>query len=609
MGQHTGRYSYLRDPWLLGLLALAAACVPWFLAGPGPVASSWVVQTGLDLVMLWFGRRLARLSSGQRFSLRFWRAVQVTMVLCASGDGLQAVLVLLDPGRTDVSVIQTGLVATGMSVMVVTMLRHPLGAAGRERLRLSLDAVTVLVGVAVFLWYFSLAPQLSDGGVGDRWLAAASTAVMLVVVFGVLKLVYSDPAPFNLSAGVVGSVGVALTALGTSLGLVFSSASDHRVAVLLQVLPCILVPASLRMQEVRIRARGVGRTVERRARYARTPYLAVLAAEVLLLAALPKADADLRTWGVAVGVIVITAVVLARQLVAFTDNDRLLHSLDRSLAELHEQKEWFRSLVQHASDVTLVVAAGDFIRYASPAADRVLGAGLEGSGLDHRIHPDDYADFRALRSALAAAPGADASAQVRVRHDNGTYRWLDFVGADLTANRSVRGVVWNARDVTEARLLQDQLRHEATHDQLTGLANRTLLADRLQLAGAAEVAVLVLDLDGFKQVNDRHGHHTGDELLVRVAGLLRVPLGPDDLAVRLGGDEFAVLLRDGGAERAAALAAGFAQVMTMPVEISGVLLAVGASIGVATGPASDPDALLRDADAAMYRVKHERAGL
>ncbi len=612
MTQASGRSPYLRDPWLLGLAALVLLSVPWFLAGPAPLASSWLVQTGLDVLMFWFARRLAGLSAGQRYSLRLWRAVQVTMVLCATGDGYQTVRVLLDPGHTQVSVVQTALVATGMSVMVVTMLRHPLGAAGRERLRLGLDTVTVLTGVAVGLWYFSLAPQLSSGDITDRYVAGASTAMMLVVVFGVLKLVYSDPAPFNLSAGVVGSAGVALTALGTSLGLVITGGHDPRAALLFQVLPCVLVPASLRMQEIRQRHHGIGRAADRRARYARTPYLAVLACEALLVMALLRTGADLRVWGVTVGVLVITAVVLARQLVAFTDNDRLLASLDRSMSELQEQKEWFQALFRHASDVTLVVGPGDIVRYASPAAARLFGTGpadAAGAGLTARVHPDDIVAFEELREALAAAPGAGASAQLRVQDADGSYRWLDLVGADLTGNPSVRGVVWNARDVTESRILHDQLRHEATHDTLTGLANRTLLAGRLRSAGAAEVAVLVLDLDGFKQVNDVHGHHVGDELLVTVTDRLRAALGPDDLAVRLGGDEFAVLLGSAGPARADALADRLGAAMAEPAEAAGVLLVIGASIGIAVGRASDPDALLRAADAAMYRVKHERAGL
>src|SRR5688500_6553347 len=112
MSQSSGRARYLRDPWLLGLAGLVVASVPCFLTGPAPVARSWIVQTALDVLMFSFARRLAGISAGQRYSLRFWRSVQVTMVLCAIGDGFQSVLVLTDPGRTAVSVVQTAFVAT-----------------------------------------------------------------------------------------------------------------------------------------------------------------------------------------------------------------------------------------------------------------------------------------------------------------------------------------------------------------------------------------------------------------------------------------------------------------------------------------------------------------
>ncbi|GAA2478543.1 hypothetical protein Ahu01nite_019950 [Winogradskya humida] len=591
---------------LLAYAALAVLSVPWLLAGFAPRSSSWAVQTALDVALVWSGGRLARLATGQRHARRFWRALQVAMVCCTAGDAYQTVLVVLDPRRADISVLQTVMVVVAMTIMAVTMLCHPLGATGRQRLRLWLDAITVLAGVAIFLWYFSLAPQLSGAHATDRYVAAASAAVMLVVVFGVLKLVFSDPAPFTLSAGVIAAVGITATALGTSLSLVFSGG---RITFVVQVLSCILIPVSLRLQELQLRRRSATRGGERRGRYSRTPYIAVIATEVLLVVALPRTD--LRIWGVTVGVVAITALVLGRQLVAFTDNDRLLTSLDRSLADLHEQKEWFRSLVQHASDVTLVVGPGDIISYASPAAARIFGSD-EPIGLQVAtyVHPDDLVLFQELTAVLAATPGTDAAAQVRLLHADGTYRWLDLVGADLTGNPSVRGVVFNARDVTEARELQDQLRHEATHDGLTGLANRALLAEHLAAAGTTQVSVLVADLDGFKQINDAHGHHVGDELLIAVAQRLRTGLGPTGLAVRLGGDEFALLLPGAGPREAGNLAADISLALLAPVEIEGTpSLRIGASIGIATGPANNPDRLLREADAAMYRVKHDRAAI
>ncbi|GAA2597539.1 hypothetical protein GCM10010435_91100 [Winogradskya consettensis] len=230
-----GKPGFMRDPVLLAYATLAVLSVPWLLLGLAPRPTSWAVQTVLDVALVWSGGRLARLATGQRHARRFWRALQVAMLCCTAGDAYQTILVVRDPSRTDVSVLQTVMVVVAMTIMAATMLRHPLGATGRQRLRLWLDAITVLAGVAIFLWYFSLAPQLSGAHAADRYVAAASAAVMLVVVFGVLKLVFSDPPPFTLSAGLVASVGITTTALGTSVSLVLTGG---RIAFVVQVLSC-----------------------------------------------------------------------------------------------------------------------------------------------------------------------------------------------------------------------------------------------------------------------------------------------------------------------------------------------------------------------------------
>lgn len=593
----------LRDPVLLGLAGLTVAVVLWFLLGPGGDRSSWLIQTGLDISLIFIARRLAALCVGQPPARRFWRSMTFTAVCCAVGDGYQTLQVLLHPATAGVSVVQTGLVVLGMSSMVVTMLRYPLGADGRQRLRLWLDAATVMAGVAVFLWYFSIGPHLGSDRLMDRLVTAAVSAVMLVIVLGVLKLILSDTAPFTLSAGILGSLGTAGTAVGASVAGVLTGASNPRVMTVAQLIPCILVVFSLRLQELQTR-RPTGRRGAARGRFSRMPYLAVIATQILLVVALTGIDPDMRIWGVTAGVVVITVLVLSRQLAAFHDNDRLL-------TDLHVQKEWFSSLVQHASDVTLVVDAEDIVTYASPAAVRILGvdpAQALGAVLRQRVHPDDVETFDALPGRLAGTAtgqsSGQVSAQLRLRHTDGGYRWLDVICADLRAHPSVRGVVYNARDITEARALQDKLRHQATHDTLTGLANRALLGERLQQRTVGRVSVLVIDLDGFKEINDGHGHHAGDHVLTTVAARLTALLHPGDLAVRLGGDEFAVLPAD--PDRVADLAGRIAAALSAPVELDGRALRIGGSVGVATGPAGDPDRLLRDADAAMYRAKQGR---
>lgn len=184
--------------------------------------------------------------------------------------------------------------------------------------------------------------------------------------------------------------------------------------------------------------------------------------------------------------------------------------------------------------------------------------------------------------------------------------------AGLLGDPALRGVVVNYRDITERKEYEEQLRHRALHDPLTGLPNEALFADRLEHALARvirreePVAVLYVDLDRYKFVNDSLGHAARDELLAQVAGRLSTSLRPGDTAARIGGDEFAVLLEDieGGGE-AEAMAGRIGERLAPDFEVGGREVAITSSIVVAlSGPGrGTPEGLLRAADAAMYRAK------
>jgi len=237
-----------------------------------------------------------------------------------------------------------------------------------------------------------------------------------------------------------------------------------------------------------------------------------------------------------------------------------------------------------------------------------------------RVHPDDIDTFDALADRLAGTAGdaPAASAQVRLRHTDGTYRWLDVVGADLRDHPSVRGVVYNARDITEARALQDKLLHQATHDALTGLANRVLFRDRAEQAMRVAVrtrepvGLVALDLNGFKQVNDTLGHHSGDLLLKHVAGRLTECVRDTDTIARLGGDEFAIVLPNvTSVADATEVARRVLEAIRQPLHLDGQPAEVGASIGVAVFPehGDDVELLLQRADSAMYAAKRGKLGV
>ncbi|MFQ5426562.1 MAG: putative bifunctional diguanylate cyclase/phosphodiesterase [Gaiellales bacterium] len=289
----------------------------------------------------------------------------------------------------------------------------------------------------------------------------------------------------------------------------------------------------------------------------------------------------------------------------------------RDVSERKRLEGRFRSLVQNASDVILVVSPDGTIRYVTPSAALVLGKGeaeLVGGDLATMVHPSDR---RRIMAFLAAAEHQDATgaAELRVHAGGDRWRYFEVLANDLTADAAVRGIVLTMRDVTDRKELEEQLTFQAFHDPLTGLANRALFTDRVshslahRSAPARRVAVLFIDVDDFKTVNDSLGHDAGDQLLVQVADRLRAALRLGDTCARLGGDEFGVLLEQvPDVDYAVRVAERLGTAVAEPVAIEGREMALQTSIGVALQDprGSSAHELLRNADIAMYLAKRDQ---
>ncbi len=297
---------------------------------------------------------------------------------------------------------------------------------------------------------------------------------------------------------------------------------------------------------------------------------------------------------------------------------------ERVLAEdaLRHSEERFRSLVQNASDLITVIDADTTIRYQSPSIEQVLGhdaGAMVGLRLTDLIHIDDVARTLSVLQNAMRDPGARTSADMRVRDRNGGWRHVEFIGTDQRHNPAIGGLVLNIRDVTDRKALEQQLRHQATHDPLTKLANRTRFSDRLQQAlSRAErlghsIGILFMDLDNFKGVNDSLGHSAGDRLLTGVAERIERCLRPGDTVARLGGDEFAILLDAvSSADDATRVVDRIFRALEEPFALEGKEIIVRASVGIAVSgmpeATVDADSLLRDADVAMYVAKSHGKG-
>ena len=278
------------------------------------------------------------------------------------------------------------------------------------------------------------------------------------------------------------------------------------------------------------------------------------------------------------------------------------------MAATRRQTAHFRSLVTSSTDLVLVFGR-DGCRYASQSVTSMIGR------LERDVLGAGFLDFvpatdRALVQA-ACTDGEPREIEFLLTDRFGEARHLEAHVTDLRGDRQLRGVVFNARDITERVRLEEELRHQAFHDGLTGLANRALFHDRLDQALARSarshdaLAVLLVDLDRFKQVNDSLGHGSGDILLQQVAQRFSTVTRSSDTLARLGGDEFAVLLDGAGEAKAVDIASRLLVELCEPVSVAGRDLVLDASIGIAVHPGGSAavEELVRRADVAMYAAK------
>ena len=301
-----------------------------------------------------------------------------------------------------------------------------------------------------------------------------------------------------------------------------------------------------------------------------------------------------------------------------SQNRRLLEQAETEqllMDDLRRSQQRYRSLVQNSADVNLIMGPEGTVQYESPAVERVLGYRVEdrvGRSAFELIHPDDQTRGQRLLADVLRSPGAQVSGELRIRHADGSWRAIEAIAKNLIDDPAVGGLVVNYRDVTMRKELEDELRHQAFHDSLTGLANRALFTDRLTHAMSRTrhdrqpLAVLFADLDDFKNINDSLGHGEGDQVLVAVAERFRAALRAGDTIARMGGDEFAVLVEDPPDSGAPVqVAERLLSTLQAPFERHGKELFVHASIGVAvwTLTRQTPDELLRNADVSMYTAK------
>jgi diguanylate cyclase (GGDEF)-like protein/PAS domain S-box-containing protein len=275
----------------------------------------------------------------------------------------------------------------------------------------------------------------------------------------------------------------------------------------------------------------------------------------------------------------------------------------------------FRALTESAMDIVTVLDRHAIIRYQSPSVTHLLGvdpADMIGRCQYDFVHHDDVDRLRSAFEALVDGEVMTRPVEFRVRAVSGGWRSLESIGKNCLEVPAVQGVIVNTRDVSERRVIQEHIQHLAFHDALTGLPNRSLMQDRISQAIARaersvhKFAVMFIDIDNFKNINDTLGHDAGDELLCEVARRFGRAVRARDTIARQGGDEFIVLLDQlDGQQGATRVAQKILDALRAPFVINQSDQHVSGSIGVAVFPEDGADAatLLKNADTAMFHSK------
>jgi diguanylate cyclase (GGDEF)-like protein/PAS domain S-box-containing protein len=299
----------------------------------------------------------------------------------------------------------------------------------------------------------------------------------------------------------------------------------------------------------------------------------------------------------------------------FTAFIRDISGRKQSERDLEEREKRFRTIVEKSWSGVVLLDGDLRFSFVGSSTHHLIGYEdheMIGRSVFDFVHPREEAASRRVFADVLAKPNQEAHGELRFRHKDGRWIWMEGFTQNLLHEPSVGAVVLNYRDVSQRKETEKQLEYRAYYDSLTGLPNRLLFRDRLvnSLAQAKRnrvgVAVMYLDVDRFKLVNDGLGHTFGDRLLADIAARLQSVLRASDTISRIGGDEFSILLPEvTGTDAVAGVSRKILDSLASPFSVDRHELFVTASIGISCYPADgeDAEALLKCADAAMYRAK------
>jgi diguanylate cyclase (GGDEF)-like protein/PAS domain S-box-containing protein len=480
--------------------------------------------------------------------------------------------------------------------------------------RLLLDSLILVLGFGTFFWFFVISPAAvaSEEALARFVLTQIYIALdcLMLMAIGVL-LMNSSHCPLRRLTLALLTGGFGVMFLGDIVWATSVVTDEYFPGNFSDVLylACYVGLASAAQVQIRDKSRPERQKSTGGSALTQVIAYAGLGLSFFVLMYYAADEAESPVTVMTVSIFVLAILVMARQGVILRDDAQ---ERQRKAVDLVEAR--FASLIRNASDVIMIVDADGRVEYASPAVQRTFGLWqdeLVGRRLADVWRDADRERIAAFLAEVTSTHGVSIG-PVELSVGTKSRRFiLECVGSNLLDDPAVKGLALNLRDVTERRALEDQLRQLAFHDPLTLLANRSLFRNRVEHALALSrrtdecLAVLMIDLDNFKNVNDSLGHDAGDRLLQTAAQRLVKCTRAADTVARLGGDEFAVLLEGVSTlELAERIAASVTEAFRTPITIDGTDMAVTASVGVALSEqGDDTEHVLRNADIAMYNAK------
>ncbi len=566
--------------------------------GHSALSDFWLMPTGVVVALLaLILARDDRLSTRDRLP---WRLIMIGGVLLPFADVIwlfsDAPIGLLSKGMAGIATIAP-MLALGAAVILFRRARN---VQSRPLLQYILDHLAVILVSALSLWYFVMEtlPPTAEAGVASR-IAWGTLALAAIAVLARIALRPTEGfSPRAATVFVLGGMAAILGSVATSdLG----PGSDGAATI------GQISIAALRLALI------VGCRMELRARDQHAKLGREHGPSPLFYACVAIGSAPLALLVLNLGshyIVVVASCLCLSGLVVIRQyfSVREAVSADKARRKTEARFGW---LVRNSSDFIMAVDARGTIDYVSPSVERLLRSpahGLLGTPLSDLAHPEDVDALSSLIGMAISEPGRRVSGEWRIHQADGAWLPVETVASSGTGDPDTAGVVLNTRDLRERKALEQKLTFQAFHDPLTRLANRNLFRERVQHAldrrHACDIAVLFIDLDNFKTVNDSLGHAAGDHVLVETAHRVRSALRTEDTAARLGGDEFAVLLEDADVTAAARVAERIRSELGTPFWVLGQEVYISASIGIAMREdGNTAGELLRNADVAMYTAK------